>query len=241
MQLTGYLHFVDEPWGWPLGVSRTIAPPAGYNVARADTTPLLALLGKLLRPLIPPRTRGDASPSVWSLAGIALRPSRRWRGAVCVDARRTQPNRRGVRGDAGVHASRIPPALGPHFSGSPRVSDVGAASRRHRTKRAPVSPPRQRMDPASDAGRIGPRVPPCDVRCALRRLGGDSALRSPPRRARRRCGNDRRLRRDVAWRPLRRWAPRGAVSTGRRTSVKRLSTQARSFSRASRSSIRSAV
>ena len=53
MQMTGYLHFVDEPWGWPLMVSRSIAPPDGFNVARADTTPLLALAAKLVRPMVP--------------------------------------------------------------------------------------------------------------------------------------------------------------------------------------------
>jgi hypothetical protein len=53
MQMTGYLHFIDEPWGWPLGVSRSIAPPHGFNVARADTTPLVALFAKLVRPIVP--------------------------------------------------------------------------------------------------------------------------------------------------------------------------------------------
>jgi hypothetical protein len=53
MQLTGYLHYIHEPWGWPLGVSRTIDPPAGFNVGFADTTPILALVAKLIEPIVP--------------------------------------------------------------------------------------------------------------------------------------------------------------------------------------------
>lgn len=48
----GYLHYVKEPWGWPLGHIRGVGAPDGANIIFLDTVPILSLVLKLLRPIV---------------------------------------------------------------------------------------------------------------------------------------------------------------------------------------------
>jgi hypothetical protein len=77
-------YFINEPWGWPLLMAKTLNTPDGVNIAFADGIPLLALLLKLLAPLLPPGFHGIglwyaiacvAQPvaAVWALRGAGER------------------------------------------------------------------------------------------------------------------------------------------------------------------------
>lgn len=48
---TAYLHFVQEPWSWPPGVSRTMGDP--LSITFTDTIPIFSLPLKLVLPLVP--------------------------------------------------------------------------------------------------------------------------------------------------------------------------------------------
>ena len=52
--VVGQLYFLSQPWHWPLLVDRRLDTPAGgVNIAFTDSIPLVAVLGKLLHPLLP--------------------------------------------------------------------------------------------------------------------------------------------------------------------------------------------
>ena len=53
----GQLYFLSQPWDFSLPrllLDRALGPPPGANIALTDSIPLLAILAKLARPLLPP-------------------------------------------------------------------------------------------------------------------------------------------------------------------------------------------
>jgi hypothetical protein len=77
-------YFINEPWGWPLLMAKTLNTPDGVNIAFADGIPLLALLLKVLAPVLPAGFHGIglwygiacvAQPiaAVWALRGTGER------------------------------------------------------------------------------------------------------------------------------------------------------------------------
>lgn len=62
-------YFINEPWGWPLLMAKTLNTPHGVNIAFADGIPILALLLKLLAPWLPTGFHGIG---LWyAIAGVA--------------------------------------------------------------------------------------------------------------------------------------------------------------------------
>jgi hypothetical protein len=73
--LIGWREFVQEPWTFPLLLSKRLDPPEGLNIVFLDSLPLVALFAKLLRPLAPAgfvRTLIDNPLGWWQLVSYAL-------------------------------------------------------------------------------------------------------------------------------------------------------------------------
>lgn len=51
--VTGQVYFLAQPWHWPLFEVMRLNPPHGVNIALTDSIPLVAVLLKLLHPLLP--------------------------------------------------------------------------------------------------------------------------------------------------------------------------------------------
>ena len=73
--IIGQLYFFSQPWhGWNpanLLLDRRLSPPWGASIALTDSMPLVTLLAKLLRPLLPPF---DQTISIYQAAAWALQP-----------------------------------------------------------------------------------------------------------------------------------------------------------------------
>ena len=52
MQLLGYRYFVKDAWHFPLLKTVLIDPPTGINILHLDSIPLVALVGKILSPIL---------------------------------------------------------------------------------------------------------------------------------------------------------------------------------------------
>jgi len=77
-------YFIADSWHWPPLLARNMNAPEGVNIAFADAIPLLALLLKLARPLLPPGFHGiglwyalmtiaQPAAAVWALRGTGER------------------------------------------------------------------------------------------------------------------------------------------------------------------------
>lgn len=51
--VTGQVYFLAQPWHWPLLEAQRLDAPYGISIALTDSIPLVAVLLKLLRPLVP--------------------------------------------------------------------------------------------------------------------------------------------------------------------------------------------
>ena len=94
----GQLYFFAQPWNFSVGslrgllVARGLDAPDGLNIALTDSIPMLSLLAKLLRPVLPPfeQTITLFQAAAWLLqpvaAVFAMRSAgeRRWLPAVAV-------------------------------------------------------------------------------------------------------------------------------------------------------------
>lgn len=56
--MAGQLCFVAQPWHWPLFRLDRLDAPHGVNLALTDAIPLMAVVVKLLHPLVPPLAQG---------------------------------------------------------------------------------------------------------------------------------------------------------------------------------------
>ncbi len=52
MMLTGWQYFIRDSWHFPIAQTELRAPPTGVNILYLDALPLVAVLAKLLRPLL---------------------------------------------------------------------------------------------------------------------------------------------------------------------------------------------
>lgn len=52
MMLTGWNYFIHDQWHWPLALTLGRDPPQGINLLYLDAIPVVAFVGKLLRPIL---------------------------------------------------------------------------------------------------------------------------------------------------------------------------------------------
>ncbi|MDD3877417.1 MAG: DUF6311 domain-containing protein [Bacteroidales bacterium] len=53
----GWLFFKNEPWDFPIGTINNYFYPLGSNIGYTDSIPLMAIIGKLLSPILPEQTQ----------------------------------------------------------------------------------------------------------------------------------------------------------------------------------------
>jgi hypothetical protein len=69
--IIGQRYFMSDDWHWPLLKTTLLDTPTGVNIAFTDSIPLVALLGKVLHPLLPP---GFNFVYLWLGLSLALQP-----------------------------------------------------------------------------------------------------------------------------------------------------------------------
>ncbi len=90
--VVGQRYFIADAWRWPLLVVPSLGKPGGAHIGLTDSIPLLALLLKLLRSLLPPHFEGIGLwyAIAWTLQPVAavwcLRAAgeTRWLPALCM-------------------------------------------------------------------------------------------------------------------------------------------------------------
>jgi len=70
--IIGQRYFIADSWHWKLLVARALDWPDGTNIAFTDSIPAMALVGRLLRPLLPP---GGNLVLAWIALSYALQPA----------------------------------------------------------------------------------------------------------------------------------------------------------------------
>ena len=67
----GQRYFISDSWHWPLLVARALNAPDGTNIAFTDSIPAMAILGRLVRPLLP---AGGHLVLAWIALSYVLQP-----------------------------------------------------------------------------------------------------------------------------------------------------------------------
>src|SRR5437868_11450027 len=71
VHVIGQRYFIQAQWSWPLLVVKSLVPPDGTNVAFTDSIPLIALVTKVFRHLLP---KGFTSVFLWLAICWILQP-----------------------------------------------------------------------------------------------------------------------------------------------------------------------